>query len=82
MLREIAKNTRSKTGSSSLMAEDSMDDGAKIAIRVDIDEEKGTAVVDITGSSYEVHGNCNAPRAVTLSALISVYVVWLVMMST
>ncbi|XP_076111400.1 5-oxoprolinase-like isoform X2 [Mytilus galloprovincialis] len=70
MLREIAKNTRSKTGSSSLMAEDSMDDGAKIAIRVDIDEEKGTAVVDFTGSSYEVHGNCNAPRAVTLSALI------------
>ena len=25
---------------------------------------------DFSGSSYEVYGNCNAPRAVTLSALI------------
>lgn len=31
---------------------------------------QGTAVVDFTGSTCEVYGNCNAPRAVTLSALI------------
>jgi len=31
---------------------------------------QGTAVCDFTGSSYEVYGNLNAPRAVTLSALI------------
>ena len=31
---------------------------------------QGTAVCDFSGSSYEVYGNCNAPRAVTLSALI------------
>lgn len=27
-------------------------------------------MVDFTGSTCEVYGNCNAPRAVTLSALI------------
>lgn len=40
MLREIARETRRNTGGTSLMAEDYMDDGAKIMIRVDIDEEK------------------------------------------
>ncbi|XP_064599058.1 5-oxoprolinase-like [Liolophura sinensis] len=70
MLKEIAKNTRERTGETSLYAEDFMDDGSKIALRVDIDENKGTAVIDFTGTSYEVYGNLNAPRAVTLSALI------------
>ena len=70
MLREIARGTRSKTGGTRLHAEESMDDGAKIVISINIDENEGTAVIDFTGSSYEVHGNCNAPRAVTLSALI------------
>ena len=31
---------------------------------------KGTAVFDFSGTGPEVKGNCNAPRAVTLSALI------------
>ncbi|XP_014811625.1 PREDICTED: 5-oxoprolinase [Calidris pugnax] len=30
----------------------------------------GSAVFDFSGSGPEVHGNCNAPRAITLSALI------------
>ena len=31
---------------------------------------QGTAVFDFTGTTPEVYGNCNAPRAVTLSAII------------
>jgi len=31
---------------------------------------QGSALFDFTGTSPEVQGNCNAPRAVTLSALI------------
>ena len=31
---------------------------------------QGNAVFDFTGTGYESHGNCNAPRAVALSALI------------
>ncbi|XP_041376521.1 5-oxoprolinase-like [Gigantopelta aegis] len=70
MLREIAAQTKSRTGTTTLHAEDYMDDGTKINLSVDIDEEKGTAVFDFSGTGYEVHGNCNAPRAVTLSGLI------------
>ncbi|KAJ8302674.1 hypothetical protein KUTeg_019070 [Tegillarca granosa] len=70
MLREIARKTKQKTGKTKLSAVDRMDDGSKIRIDVDINAEKGTAIVDFTGSSYEVYGNCNAPRAVTLSAMI------------
>ncbi|XP_061197337.1 5-oxoprolinase-like isoform X1 [Saccostrea echinata] len=70
MLKELARRTRERTGTTKLSAEDYMDDGAKLCLSVDINEEKGTAVVDFTGSTCEVYGNCNAPRAVTLSALI------------
>lgn len=31
---------------------------------------QGSAVFDFSGSGHEVYGNCNAPRAITLSALI------------
>ncbi|KAL3859675.1 hypothetical protein ACJMK2_009883 [Sinanodonta woodiana] len=70
MLREIAHKTKRRTGTTKLGAEDYMDDGAMLKLSVDINETEGTAVCDFTGSSYEVYGNCNAPRAVTLSALI------------
>ena len=31
---------------------------------------QGTAVFDFAGTGAEVYGNCNAPRTVTLSAII------------
>ena len=31
---------------------------------------QGSAVFDFSGTGIEVYGNCNAPRAVTLSAII------------
>ncbi|XP_053402483.1 5-oxoprolinase-like [Mercenaria mercenaria] len=70
MLREIARKTELRTGTTTLHAVDYLDNGAEINLSVIIDGAKGTAVCDFSGSSYEVYGNLNAPRAVTLSALI------------
>ena len=39
-------------------------------LAVTIDRRKGTAVFDFAGTGPEVHGNTNAPPAVTYSAII------------
>ncbi|XP_013116199.2 5-oxoprolinase isoform X1 [Stomoxys calcitrans] len=70
MLREIAKNTYERTGGYILQAEEFMDNGSPIKLSVSLDAEQGSAICDFTGSGTEVWGNCNAPRAITLSALI------------
>jgi N-methylhydantoinase B/oxoprolinase/acetone carboxylase alpha subunit len=53
-----------------LEAEDWMDDGTRIKLRVEVDGRRGTAHFDFAGTGAEVLGNCNAPRAVTFSAII------------
>lgn len=70
MLRVIAKNTFLRTGSNVIEAEDHMDDGSPIRLRVSLNETDGSAVCDFSGSGPEVWGNCNTPKAITLSALI------------
>lgn len=70
MLREIARNAMEQTGRSILEAEERMDDGSPIKLKITIDIEEGSAICDFTGSGVEVYGNCNAPRAITLSAMI------------
>uniref|UniRef100_A0A3Q3MNH3 5-oxoprolinase, ATP-hydrolysing n=1 Tax=Labrus bergylta TaxID=56723 RepID=A0A3Q3MNH3_9LABR len=70
MLRDFARRRGQQTGSLEVESEDFMDDGTPIRLRVQINEEKGSAVFDFTGTGTEVWGNCNAPRAITLSALI------------
>uniref|UniRef100_A0A2M4A7B1 Putative oxoprolinase n=1 Tax=Anopheles triannulatus TaxID=58253 RepID=A0A2M4A7B1_9DIPT len=70
MLRQVATEARLRTGSTVLAAEQLMDDGTPIRLTVQIDEDAGSAVCDFTGTGVEVSGNCNAPRAITLSALI------------
>uniref|UniRef100_A0A1A9UYG5 5-oxoprolinase n=1 Tax=Glossina austeni TaxID=7395 RepID=A0A1A9UYG5_GLOAU len=70
MLKEIAIDTLKRTGSFVLQAEEFMDDGTPIRLKVTIDPDKGFAECDFAGSGPEVWGNCNAPRAITLSALI------------
>lgn len=70
MLKTIARETRERTGKTVLEAEERMDDGSPIRLKITIDETEGSAICDFTGSGYEVHGNCNAPRAIALSALI------------
>ena len=47
-----------------------MDDGTRIALKVTIDQRDGSAVFDFEGTGPEIHGNLNAPPAVTYSAVI------------
>ncbi|XP_031440117.1 5-oxoprolinase [Clupea harengus] len=71
MLKEFARRRQQQqTGSLEVESEDFMDDGTPIRLRVKINEQEGSAVFDFTGTGPEVWGNCNAPRAITLSALI------------
>uniref|UniRef100_UPI00398E6E08 5-oxoprolinase isoform X2 n=1 Tax=Pristiophorus japonicus TaxID=55135 RepID=UPI00398E6E08 len=70
MLREFARRHRQRDGALEVESEDHMDDGTPIRLKVKVNEAEGTAVFDFTGSGPMVFGNCNAPRAITLSALI------------
>lgn len=54
MLKEIAKETYLRTKTTSLFAEEKMDDGTSICLNVTIDGEKGNAIFDFTGTGYEV----------------------------
>ncbi|XP_059473428.1 5-oxoprolinase [Neocloeon triangulifer] len=70
-VRDMLKQVAQINGqNSTLSAEDFLDDGSNIKLTVTIDNNKGSAVFDFTGTSYEVWGNANAPRAITLSAII------------
>ncbi|XP_049676096.1 5-oxoprolinase isoform X2 [Accipiter gentilis] len=68
-VREMLKGFAAHWGTA-VEAEDRMDDGSPIRLRVQVDPQEGSAVFDFSGSGPEVYGNCNAPRAITLSALI------------
>ncbi|XP_054717716.1 5-oxoprolinase-like [Uloborus diversus] len=70
MLKQIGQNTLQKSATTTLMAADHMDDGTIIQLKIEIDIEEGSAIFDFDGTGYEVYGNCNTPRAVTLSAII------------
>ena len=54
----------------SVHAEDFLDDGTKICLRITIDRAQGSAVFDFAGTGPEIYGNLNAPPAVTASAII------------
>lgn len=66
----LKKYAVSKRGQLPLVAEDYMDDGTKIKVTIDINEEDGSAVFDFTGTSPESYSNLNAPRSITFSAVI------------
>ena len=70
VLKAFGKEAQRKTGKSVLCAEDFMDDGSVISLKVSIDCDQGTAIFDFSGTGPEVWGNINAPKAVTHSALI------------
>ncbi|XP_053980363.1 5-oxoprolinase [Hylaeus volcanicus] len=70
MLKSVGRKLLAETGSTRATAVDYLDDGSPIKFALSIDIEKGEALCDFTGTGYEVWGNCNAPRAITLSALI------------
>ncbi|KAL9974393.1 hypothetical protein ACROYT_G011417 [Oculina patagonica] len=70
MLKDIASKTKERTGKTVLSSVDHMDDGSCIKLTISIDEKEGSAVFDFTGTGPEMYGNCNAPRAITFSAII------------
>jgi len=51
-------------------AVDYMDDGSPIVLSLTIDRADGSAVFDFAGTGPEIWGNCNAPAAVTRSAIL------------
>uniref|UniRef100_A0A8C0GYP2 5-oxoprolinase, ATP-hydrolysing n=1 Tax=Chelonoidis abingdonii TaxID=106734 RepID=A0A8C0GYP2_CHEAB len=70
MLKGFATRYGAATHPMVVQAQDHMDDGSPIRLKVEPGSPQGSAVFDFSGSGSEVHGNCNAPRAITLSALI------------
>ncbi len=49
---------------------DHLDDGSPIALGLTIDRRDGSAILDFDGTGPEIWGNCNAPKAVTKSAVL------------
>ncbi|MDP4300847.1 hydantoinase B/oxoprolinase family protein [Leptothrix discophora] len=50
-----------------------LDNGAVIAVAITLDRAEGRARIDFSGTSAQQDNNFNAPRAVTLSALLYVF---------
>ncbi|KJA21757.1 hypothetical protein HYPSUDRAFT_41602 [Hypholoma sublateritium FD-334 SS-4] len=69
-VRNLLKGVARRAGSSILSAIDYLDDGSPIALKVEIDEAEGSAVLDFEGTGCEVRGNLNAPISVVHSAVI------------
>ncbi|KAH7672720.1 5-oxoprolinase (ATP-hydrolyzing) protein [Dioscorea alata] len=70
MLKAVASNLVKEKNSTVIEEEDYMDDGSRIHLKLTIDGEKGEANFDFEGTSSEVYGNWNAPKAVTTAAVI------------
>lgn len=68
-LKQYASENRDKLP---LIATDYMDDGSKITVKIDINEEDGSAVFDFAGTSLESYSNLNAPKSITYSTIIYV----------
>ncbi|KAI0782742.1 Hydantoinase B/oxoprolinase [Abortiporus biennis] len=66
LLRDVVK----RAGSNVLQAVDHLDDGTPIQLKVEINEQEGSAVLDFAGTGFEVRGNLNAPISVVHSAVI------------
>ncbi len=49
------------------------DDGSQIEVDIKIDRDAREAVIDFTGSSDQLPGNYNAPRAVCMAAVLYVF---------
>ncbi|XP_047941065.1 5-oxoprolinase 1 [Salvia hispanica] len=77
-VREMLKSVAAKVSDSAkvegdsliIEEEDSMDDGSVIHLKLTIDQKRGEAFFDFSGTSPEVYGNWNAPEAVTAAAVI------------
>ncbi len=50
-----------------------MDDGARICVRVDVDRARRRATIDFTGTSSQRPSNFNAPAAISMAAVLYVF---------
>lgn len=50
-----------------------LDNGAQIRVRVAVDAVRRSATVDFTGTSAQLANNFNAPRAITMAAVLYVF---------
>ncbi len=50
-----------------------LDNGAQIAVRIQVDAKARSAVIDFTGTSPQQANNFNAPRAVCMAAVLYVF---------
>lgn len=69
-VRTLLKQVYKRFEGQDLSAEEFMDDGSPIKLKVTIDPDKGEAVFDFSGTGPEIYGNINAPEAITYSAII------------
>ncbi len=58
-----------KDGSFTLL----LDNGAQVCVKVMVNHVQRSAVVDFTGTSNQLNNNFNAPRAVTMAAVLYVF---------
>ncbi len=68
-LRELSED-KQMAPVDSVSASDYLDDGSRISLTLTIDRRDGSAVFDFSGTGPEIWGNCNAPKAVTKSAIL------------
>ncbi len=69
-LRHSQSSPSTDKGVISVEAEEFLDDGSPIHLRVEVNIKNGTAEFDFTGTGVELFGNMNAPLSVTMSAII------------
>ena len=69
MLRDFSKKMN-LLPVDTVMAEDCLDDGSPIRLKLTIDRDEGSAVFDFSESGFELWGNLNTPRAVVSSAVL------------
>ncbi|NMG21646.1 hydantoinase B/oxoprolinase family protein [Brasilonema bromeliae] len=50
-----------------------MDNGARIQVKVTIDRQNRSAIIDFTGTSGQLNSNFNAPKSVTQAAVLYVF---------
>lgn len=68
-LRELSQSKGLKEVDT-VTAVDYLDDGSPIVLKLTIDRRDGSAIFDFNGTGPEIWGNCNAPQAVTKSAIL------------
>ena len=68
-LRELS-TSKGLAERDTIRAKDYLDDGSPIVLALTIDRKNGSAVFDFQGTGSQIWGNCNAPKAVSKSAIL------------